>query len=245
MAGHSHSANIRFRKDRQDAKRGKVFAKLSKAITLAARQRGGDIGANSTLRLAVDKARAENMPKDNIERAIRIGTGEGVDAQNLYALIYEGYAAGGVAVMVEVLTDNRNRTASELRNIFEKSGQLGSAGCVSYLFEKKGLILIQDKGVNEEELMELVLETGADDISSTDGMFEILTSPQIYYAVLQAIEDKDIPVEHAEVASIATNMIEVSENDQRKVLKLLEMLDDNDDVANIYHNCELSAEVMR
>lgn len=246
MAGHSHASNVKYRKDRQDAKRGKVFTKIGKAISVAARSGGGDPDANPTLRLAIEKARLMNMPKDRIERAIAKATGADGEREDIDSLVYEGYGHGGTAILVEIATDNRNRIAGEIRNIFDKADcNLGTSGCVSYLFERRGMILISKDSGSEEKVMEVALESGADDVSVEDEAYEILTAPQNFYDVKQALESAGFAVEHSEVASIPSTWLDLSENDQRKLLKLIDALEDNDDVVNVYHNANLSQSVLQ
>lgn len=236
MAGHSHSANIAHRKGTVDAKRGKLFSKLCRAIFVAARNGGGDPAANLKLRYAIDKARSYSCPKDNIERAIKKGTGE-LDAENYEEITYEGYGPGGVAVLCEALTDNRNRTAGELRKIFEVcGGNLGASGCVSYLFAYKGLFLIEAKTVAEDRLMEVVLEAGADDLQRVDDYFEVTCDPKVFDTVRQALEDHKIAVESAETSYIPSNSIDLDVENGKRMLRLRDSLDESDDIQNVYAN---------
>lgn len=244
MAGHSHSANIAHRKGLVDAKRGKLFSKLCRAIFVAARNGGGDPAMNLRLRYAIDKAKSFSCPKDNIERAIKKGTGE-LEAENYEEIIYEGYGPSGVAVLCEVLTDNRNRTASELRRIFDASGgNLGATGCVSYLFSFKGLFVIDPKHADEETLMEIALESGADDVERVEEYFEITCDPKQFEAVRQALEDANIPTESAETSYIPANYVDLDVEAAKKMLKLRDQLDDNDDIQNVYANDNLPEEVL-
>ena len=206
MAGHSHSANIAHRKGLVDAKRGKLFTKLCRAIYVAARTGGGDPSANMRLRYAIDKARSFSVPKDNIERSIKRATGE-LGAENFEEVVYEGYGPGGVAVLCEALTDNRNRTAGELRRAFEAAGgNLGASGCVSYLFNFKGLFIVDPKHIEEDRLMEVALEAGADDVQLVEGFYEVTCDPKIFETVRKAFEDARIPTESAETSYIPTTI---------------------------------------
>ncbi|HEV3168221.1 MAG TPA: YebC/PmpR family DNA-binding transcriptional regulator [Isosphaeraceae bacterium] len=236
MAGHSHSANIAHRKGTVDAKRGKLFSKLCRAVFVAARNGGGDPDMNLKLRYAIDKARSYSCPKDNIERSIKKGTGE-LGAENYEAVMYEGYGPGGVAVLCDVLTDNRNRTAGELRKAFEVcGGNLGASGCVSYLFTFKGLFVIDAKTVAEDRLMEVALEAGADDLERIDEYFEVTCDPKVFESVRKALEAQKIAVESAETSYIATTTIDLDVETGRKMLKLRDILDENEDVQNVYAN---------
>ena len=243
MAGHSHSANIAHRKGVVDAKRGKLFSKLCRAIQVAAKNGGGDPDANLKLRYAIDKARSVSCPKDNIERSIKKGTGE-LSAENYEDIVYEGYGPGGVAVLCEVLTDNRNRTAGELRKAFEVcGGNLGASGCVSYLFNFKGLFLIDAKHVAEENLMDVALEAGADDIELIEGFWEVTCDPKLFETVRKAFETHKIATESAETSYLATNYVDLDVDSGKKMLKLRDILDENDDVQNVYANDNLPEEL--
>jgi len=236
MAGHSHSANIAHRKGLVDAKRGKLFSKLCRAIYVAARTGGGDPNANIRLRYAIDKARSVSCPKENIERSIKKATGE-LGAENFEEVVYEGYGPGGVAVLCEALTDNRNRTAGELRRVFEAAGgNLGASGCVSYLFNFKGLFIVDPKHVSEDRLMEVALEAGADDVELVDDYFEVTCDPKIFEAVRKALEDDKIPTESAETSYIPTTYVDLDVESGRKMAKLKDQLDENDDVQNVFAN---------
>ena len=244
MAGHSKWANIKHKKAATDAKRGKAWSKLSKAIIVAAKAGGPDPDANIRLRTAIQDAKAVSMPKDNIDRAIKKGSGEagGADYEEL---IYEGYAAAGVAVMCDILTDNRNRTAPELRKLFEKGGgELGRTGCVSYLFDKKGLFIISAENADEEKVMEVALEAGAEDISNQDGNFEIVCEPDVYSNVSEALEAAEVTCESKQLTRIPQNTVDLEVNDARKVLTLMEALDDHDDVQSVSANFNISDEAM-
>jgi YebC/PmpR family DNA-binding regulatory protein len=244
MAGHSHSANIAHRKGLVDAQRGKLFTKLCRAIYVAARTGGGDPAANMRLRYAIDKARSFSVPKDNIERSIKRATGE-LGAENFEEVIYEGYGPGGVAVLCEALTDNRNRTAGELRRAFEAAGgNLGASGCVSYLFHFTGLFLVDPKHVAEDRLMEVALEIGADDVQLIDGFYEVTCDPKRFETVRKALEDARIPTESAETSYIPTTYVDLDVDAGKKMLKLKELLEENDDVQNVYANDNIPEEAM-
>ena len=244
MAGHSKWANIKHKKAATDAKRGKAWSKLSKAIIVAAKAGGPDPDGNIRLRTAIADAKAVSMPKDNIERAIRKGSGETGEA-DYEEIIYEGYGAAGVAVMCDILTDNRNRTAPELRKLFEKGGgELGRTGCVSYLFDRKGLFIVSCESADEEKLMEVALEAGAEDISTQDGNFEIVCDPNVYSAVGEALDAAQIACLSKQVTRIPKNTVELGVEDARKVLNLMEALDDHDDVQAVSANFNISDEAM-
>jgi YebC/PmpR family DNA-binding regulatory protein len=237
MAGHSHWANIARKKSLIDAKRGKLWSKLAKAIIVAAKHGGADPDANLRLRYAIDAAKAVSMPKDNIQRAIKTGTGE-FKGGDLEESLYEGYGAGGVAVMCEILTDNKNRTAPEIRKIFELcGGKLGGTGCVSYLFQRKGLVRVPQPACDEDRLMELALEAGADDVKLAGDRWEITCEPTAMAAVIDALGQAGIAVESHEIVRIPTNSVDVEDVDTaRKVLDLVERLDDHDDVQSVAAN---------
>jgi YebC/PmpR family DNA-binding regulatory protein len=236
MAGHSHSANIAHRKGTVDAKRGKLFSKLCRAIQVAAKNGGGDPDMNLKLRYAIDKARSVSCPKDNIERSVKKGTGE-LGADNYEEVVYEGYGPGGVAVMCTVLTDNRNRTAGELRKAFEVcGGNLGATGCVNYLFNFKGLFLIDPKHVTEDRLMEVALEAGADDVQLVGDYWEVTCDPRIVEQVRKALEAAKIATESAETSYIPTTEVELDVDNGKKMLKLRDILEENDDVQDVYAN---------
>jgi len=244
MAGHSHSANIRHRKGRVDEKRGKVFSKLGKAIVAAARDGGGDADANPKLRLAVEKAKAANMPKDTIERAILKGTGR-LEGESLEEFTYEGYGPGGVAILLDILTDNKNRTAPEIRKIFDvHGGNLAGSGSVAWMFQPKGIIAINEDAIGEDELMELALESGAEDFQTQDATHEITCAPSDFTRLLGAIKGRGIEPEIAEVTKLPQNTVKLDDATARKVLRLVEALDDHDDVQNVYANYEVSDELL-
>ncbi|MFH1268560.1 MAG: YebC/PmpR family DNA-binding transcriptional regulator [Planctomycetota bacterium] len=244
MAGHSHWAGIKHKKALVDAKRGKVWGKLSKAIIVAAKIGGGDPDANLRLRAAVDAARAGSMPKDNIARAIKRGTGE-IAGGHFEETLYEGYGPGGVAILCEVLTDNRNRTASEIRKVFELAhGKLGSSGCVAWMFEKRGFFLVPADKTDEETLMEITLEAGADDIRPSGDSFEVTCDPTAHEAVSKALETAGIKPEVSQVMLIPNDTVDLDAATARKVLKLMELLDDHDDVQNVSSNFNIPDDVM-
>ncbi len=244
MAGHSHWAGIKHKKALIDNKRGKVWSKLSRAIIVAAKAGGGDPDTNLRLRYAINDAKAVSMPKDNIERAIKKGAGE-LEMVAFEEILYEGYGVEGVAVLCDILTDNRNRTAPELRKIFEKNGgKLGATGCVNYLFDRKGLFLIEQDRVDEERLMEIALEAGAEDIRSEDGAFEVVCSPEAYSDVLTALETAEIPRLSQSVTRVPQNTVDLEVEGARQVLRLSEALDDHDDVQNVSANFNISDEAM-
>ena len=236
MAGHSHSANIAHRKGTVDAKRGKLFTKLCRAIQVAAKNGGGDPDMNLRLRYAIDKARSYSCPKDNIERSVKKGTGE-LGAENFEEIVYEGYGPGVVALMCTVVTDNRNRTAGELRKAFEVcGGNLGATGCVNYLFNFKGLLLIDPKHVTEDHLMEVAMEAGADDIQLLGDYWEVTCDPKIVEQVRKALEAARIAVESAETSYIPTTEVDLDVDNGKRMLKLRDLLDENDDVQDVYAN---------
>ncbi|WP_270179430.1 YebC/PmpR family DNA-binding transcriptional regulator [Alkalihalobacillus sp. CinArs1] len=245
MAGHSKWKNIQRRKNAQDAKRGKVFMKLAKEIFVAAKQGGGDPETNPALRLAVDKAKSSNMPNDNIDRAIKKATGD-LDGVNYEEIVYEGYGPGGAAVMVELLTDNKNRTAAEIRHAFSKNkGNMGENGCVAFLFDRKGLFVI-DRAENDadaDELMLEVIDAGAEEMETHEDSFEIYTDAQEYQAVKEELEKRNIIFSSAEITMIPQTYAPLGEEDGVDMLKLIDMLEDNDDVQEVYHNAEISDEV--
>lgn len=239
MAGHSHWASIKHKKGAVDAKKGKMFSKVSRMITVAVRRGGGDPDMNPRLQLAISKARAVNMPKENIERAVQKGTGGGA-ASELFECLYEGYGPHGIALLVEILTDNKNRTAPEIRKIFERfGGNLGESGCVSWMFEKKGLILVSSNQLNEDEFMMLVLDSGAEDLQRVGDIFQVICPQATLDTVKKTIESKNIKIETSEISWIPKNNIDLDETTGRKVLGIMEALEDHDDVQNVYSNFNL------
>lgn len=240
MAGHSKWSNIKRRKGAQDAKKGKIFMRHAKEIYTAAKQGGADPEMNAALRMAIDRARAANMPKDNIDRAIKKATGT-LDGASFEEVTYEGYGPGGVAVIVQVLTDNRNRTAAEIRHAFSKNGgNLGESGCVGFMFDRKGYIIILNE-IDEDELTLEAIEAGADDIVSADGALEIVTDPEQFTAVREYIESKGYKVEEAEVTMVPQNYSEVNADDESKMVNLIDMLEEDEDVQDIHHNLQISS----
>ncbi len=238
MSGHSKWATTRRKKAVIDAKRGKMFTKLIKEITIAAREGGGDPEGNPRLRLAVDNAKAANMPQDNIERAIKKATGE-LEGQSYHELIYEGYGPSGIAIMVEVATDNKNRTVAEVRHLFSKSGgSLGENGSVAWMFDRKGIILLPKKDRTEDEIMEIILDDGAEDLHVEDDYFEVQTPLEAFEPVRKALVNKSIEIENASLQWIAKNAVSVEGEDAEKIMKLIESLEDSDDVQNVYSNAD-------
>jgi len=244
MSGHSKWASIKHKKGAVDAKRGKVFTKLIKEITVAARLGGKDPDSNSRLRVAVATAKAENMPKENIERAIKKGTGE-LEGSNYEEVTYEGYGPGGVAVLIEVLTDNKNRAVADVRHLFERSGgNLGESGCVAWMFSKKGLIVFQKDQVEEEILFELALEAGADDIKEYEKELEVITEPSSFEQVKAAIENAGVSYTLAEITMIPNATVKIDDKHAQQMLTLMENLEDNEDVNHVYANFDISDEAM-
>ena len=245
MAGHSHWAGIKHKKAANDAKRGKVWSKVARMIIVAARNGGGDPSANLTLRYAIDKAKAANMPKDTIEKAVKKGTGD-LEGANYEEVLYEGYGPNGVAVMVEALTDNRNRTGPEIKRVFEKhGGSLGTSGCVNWMFDKKGLITVGTASVDEDDLMELALGAGAEDMENTGEVYEITCDPGAYEELKKALEAKEIPMEVAEISMMPQNMVGIDDEAvAKRIVSLMEAFDDHDDVQNAYANFDIPDEVM-
>jgi YebC/PmpR family DNA-binding regulatory protein len=244
MAGHSHWANIAHKKSLIDAKRGKLWSKLSKAIIVAAKMGGGDPETNLRLRYAIDAARAVSVPKDNIQRAIKRGTGE-LEGGNLEEVLYEGYGPAGVAVLCEILTDNRNRTASEIRKVFELSGgKLGESGCVAWMFERKGMFLLSADQIDEEALMELALDAGADDVKRDGEMYQVTCDPSAFQQVSEALTARNLKLETSQIARLPTSTVDLDADAGRTVLKLMERLDDHDDVQNVSANFNIPDEAM-
>ena len=244
MAGHSKWANIKHKKAAQDAKRGKIFTKIIKEIMVAAREGGGDPDMNPRLRLVIQKAKEANMPNDNIERAIKKGTGE-LEGVNYTEMTYEGYGPAGVAIMLDILTDNKNRTAAEIRNIFSKNGgNLGETGCVNWIFERKGMIMVDGSKYSEDELMDHVLEAGADDLKRDDDMFVIYTSPEDFTRVVENLK-QNVEYENAEVTMEPSNTVKVTGDEVEKLMKLVDALEDSDDVQNVYSNFDIDDEELK
>jgi YebC/PmpR family DNA-binding regulatory protein len=245
MSGHSKWANIKRRKGAVDAKRGKIFTRLIKEITVAARLGGGDQVGNPRLRSAIAAAKTVNMPKENIERAIKKGTGE-LEGTVYEEITYEGYGPGGVAILVDCMTDNKNRTVGEVRPAFSKNGgNLGESGCVSYMFDKKGVLLVDKKTIDEEKLMELALEAGADDVVEEETEFQVTTAPEEFAAVRERLEAKGIVFLEASLSMVPQNIVEVAdEGVAKRLLKLMESLEDCDDVQNVHANFDIPDEIM-
>lgn len=240
MAGHSHSANVARRKNAVDAKRAKIWSKIAKKMMVAAK-RGSDPAQNLALRYVIEEAKAANMPKDTIQKAIDKGSGA-AGTDNFEAVTYEAYGPGGVAMIVEALTDNRARTAPDLRLIFDRvGGNLATSGSVSFIFAKKGVILIKSAGTTEERVMEVALEAGAEDVTTDGGMFEVLTAPADFQKVREAIEQAGLGIEDAQITNLPSNTVALDAEASAKFNRLLDSLDDNDDVQNVYHNAELSS----
>jgi len=243
MSGHSKWSTIKHKKGAADAKRGKIFTRILKEMTVAARMGGGDPAGNPRLRAAVAEAKANNMPKDNIERAIKRGTGE-LEGATYEELTYEGYGPGGVAVMVETMTDNTNRTTPEIRHIFEKcGGNMGTPGSVRFQFERKGYFAVEKSAVSEDKLMEVALEAGADDLQTEDEGFEIYTSPDNFEQVRQALEKNNIPTVEAKLGQIPANYVKIDEAKSKSMTRLMEMLDDHEDVQNVWTNFDMPEEM--
>jgi YebC/PmpR family DNA-binding regulatory protein len=243
MSGHSHWATIKHKKGAIDAKRGKLWSKLSRAIIIAARHGGGDPTMNLKLRYAIDKARSVSMPKDNIERAIKRGTGDN-DGAIIEELTYEGYGPGGTAVLVDVLTDNRNRTSGEVRKIFERTGgKMGSAGTVAYLFDRKGVFSVEVAKIDEDTLLGVILEAGAEDLKRQGDHFEILCDPHIFNDVRGALEKANIPTAMAEITNLPKVPTEVDVETGLKVMRLMDALDDHDDVQTVYTSVQMTDEL--
>ncbi len=242
MSGHSKWSTIKRKKGALDAKRGKIFTKLIKEITVAARMGGGDMDANPRLRAAVLAAKAENMPKDNIERGIKKGTGD-LEGVNYEEITYEGYGPGGVAVYVDSLTDNKNRAVADIRHIFSKcGGNLGENGCVAWMFDKKGYFVVSQENAGEEALMETALEAGAEDVREDGENFEVITSPEDFAAVKEAMDAAGIPTEAAEVTMLPRNTTSLSGREAEQMVRMMDMLDDCDDVQKVYTNADIPEE---
>lgn len=245
MSGHSHWAGIKHKKAANDAKRGKLWSKIARMIIVAAKAGGGDPGQNLTLRYAIDKAKSANMPKDTIEKAIKKGIGELGDVSYVDVL-YEGYAPGGIAIMLDGLTDNRNRTGPEIKKIFERrGGSLGASGCVNWMFEKKGLIAIKIDAIGEDDLMEIALSAGADDMENAGEVYELTCDPSAYEELKNALEEKAIPMEVAEISMVPQNTVPVGDVETaKKILALMDEFEDHDDVQNVYANFDIPDDVL-
>jgi YebC/PmpR family DNA-binding regulatory protein len=245
MSGHSHWAGIKYKKAVVDAKRGKMWSKVARMIIVAAKSGGGDPAANLPLRYAIDKAKAANMPKETIEKAIKKGTGE-VEGVNFVEVLYEGYGPGGVAIMVEALTDNRNRTAPEIKRLFEKhGGSVGTSGCVNWMFSKKGLITVSTADADEDELLEIALASGADDMQNTGELFEITCDPAAYEQLKNTLREKGIATQVAEISMVPQNTVPVEDvATAKKIISLMDDFEEHDDVQNTYANFDIPDEVI-
>ncbi|MEG8947998.1 YebC/PmpR family DNA-binding transcriptional regulator [Rosettibacter firmus] len=238
MSGHSKWATIKRKKAALDAKKGKLFTKLIKEITIAARHGGGDPEGNPRLRLAIDNAKAANMPAENIERAIKKATGE-LEGATYHEVIYEGYGPGGVALMVEAATDNKNRTVAEIRHIFSRNGgSLGETNSVAWMFERKGIITVKREGKSEDEMLEIILDAGADDLQTEEDFFEVTTSLESFEKVRKTLAEKKLNIENASLQWVAKNLVSVNGEDAEKLMKLIESLEDCDDVQNVFSNAD-------
>ncbi len=246
MSGHSKWSSIKHKKGAADAKRGKLFSKLSRAIIVAAKEGGADPSGNLALQNAIEKAKSYSMPKDNIDRAIAKGSGAEADGSQFETIVYEGYGPSGVAVLVEALTDNRNRTASDVRHTFSKNdGNLGASGAVAWLFERRGVVLIPAEGVDEDELMLAAAEGGADDVTLDGSSYQVLSAPEDLAAVREAVESAGFAVDSAELTMLPKTTVEVvDESDAKKVLRLMDQLEDNDDVQDVYANFDIPEQVL-
>lgn len=245
MAGHSHWANIAHKKGRMDKKKGALFGKLSRAIIVAARRGGGDPAANLALRYAIDKARKQSMPKDNIDRAIKKGCGES-DGDDYAEITYEGYGPGGVAILCDALTENRNRTAGEVRKTFEVyGGNLGGTGCVAWMFERKGVFAVSREAAEFDRIFEIAVEAGADDVHESGETFEITCPPDAFQTVSDALESAGIETESADLARVSENSVDLDADDSRRLLKLLDALEENEDVQSVTSNFNISEEIMQ
>ncbi len=244
MSGHSKWATIKHKKGKEDAKRGQLFSKLSRAITVTAREGGTDPALNISLANAIDKARSYSMPKDNIERAVQRGGG-GAEGETYEHIVYEGYGPAGVAIIVEVLTDNRNRSAADVRNIFSKhGGQLAQPGAVAWVFERRGSIIVDATKHDEDQVMTAAAEAGADDVEQDGDQFEVLTAPADFAAVRDAIAAAGIAIEQAELTMVPKNTVKLEETDARKTMKIVDALEDSDDVQEVYANFDISEEIL-
>lgn len=245
MSGHSHWAGIKYKKAAADAKRGKIWSKISRMIIVAAKAGGGDPSANLTLRYAIDKGKSANMPKETIEKAIKKGTGD-IEGVSYEEVLYEGYGPSGVAIMVEALTDNRNRTSPEIKRIFEKHGcSLGATGCVNWMFTKKGLITVSTDDTNEEQLFEIALNAGADDMQNTGEVYEITCDPAAYEKLKETLKGKEIATQIAEISMVPQNTVTVSDaKTAMKIISLMDAFEDHDDVQNTYANFDIPDEIL-
>ncbi|HDQ00131.1 MAG TPA: YebC/PmpR family DNA-binding transcriptional regulator [bacterium] len=244
MSGHSKWSTIKRKKAKTDAQRGKAFSKVIKDITVAAREGGSDETANPVLRTAIAAAKAVNMPASNIERAIKKGTGE-LPGVSYEQVIYEGYGPGGTAILIDVLTDNKNRTVAEIRHLLSKhNGNLGESGCVAWIFEKKGVITVKAENTSEDELLELIVEAGADDMQQDDDLFEIVAQPSVFEQVKNKLQARQLKIESAELTMHPKNTVKVNEKEAALLLKLMDALEDHDDVNRVYSNFDIDSEIL-
>ena len=244
MSGHSKLSSIKHKKAATDAKRGKLWSRISRDITVAAKAGGGDPGANPRLRLAMDKARGANMPKDNIEKAIKKGTGE-IEGVSYEEALYEGYGPSGVAIMVHALTDNRSRTAPEIKKLFErKNGNLGATNCVAWMFQQKGVIVVAREDADEDQLMEIAIESGADDVTTSESIYEVICAPSAFEGVRDAIREAEITIQSSDLSMIAENNVVLDIDAARKVLNLVEALEEHDDVQSVSSNFDIPDDVL-
>ena len=245
MSGHSKWSTIKRKKGAADAKRGKMFTKLIKEITISAREGGGDPGANPRLRLAIDNAKAANMPADNIERAIKKATGE-LEGVTYHELMYEGYGPGGVAMLIEVATDNKNRSVAEVRHLLSKyNGSMGENGSVAWMFNRKGIITLPVQNKSEDEIMDIVLEAGAEDLHTEEDFFEVQTDLESFEPVRKALVAADLQIENASLQWIAKNTVNISGEDAEKVMKIIEAMEDSEDVQNVYSNADFDEDLIQ
>ena len=245
MSGHSHWAGIKYKKAANDAKRGRIWSKIARSIIVAAKVGGGDPAQNLTLRYAIDKAKAANMPKNTIAKAIKKGTGE-LGPVSYEEVLYEGYAPGGIAIMMDGLTDNRNRTGPEIKKIFEKrGGSLGASGCVGWMFSKKGLITVRTDAIEENDLMEIALTAGADDMETVGEIYELTCDPAAYEQLKETLSERDVPTEVAEISMVSQNTVPVNDVETaKKILALMEEFEDHEDVQNVYANFDIPDEIV-
>ena len=243
MSGHSKWSTIKHKKAALDAKRGKAWSKLARTITMAAKT-GGNPDDNPRLRLAIDKAKAGNMPKDTIEKAIKKGTGE-LEGESYEDVLYEGYGPGGAAVMCRAVTDNRNRTSAEIKKAFERAGgNLGPANCVAFQFKQRGVIVVETEKASEDRIMEIALEAGADDVSTSEFIHEIICSPEVFEEVKKAVEEAEIEIQSADISMVADNLMTLDLDGARKVMRLLDVLEDHDDVDAVYSNTDIPDDIV-
>ena len=246
MSGHSHWAGIKYKKAANDAKRGRIWSKIARSIIVAAKTGGGDPAQNLTLRYAIDKAKAANMPKNTIAKAIKKGTGQ-LGPVSYEEVLYEGYAPGGIAIMMDGLTDNRNRTGPEIKKIFEKrGGSLGASGCVGWMFSKKGLVTVRTDAIEENDLMEIALTAGADDMEEVGDIYELTCDPAAYEELKKALGEREIPTEVAEISMVPQNTVPVNDVDTaKKVLGLMDEFEDHEDIQNVYANFDIPDEIVK